>query len=81
MKSNLKKRLERIAFEIGDNVSFLSDRQTDKGPSDGYISKMDNENLYINHSDAEDDKFKISDLEISSQKGASKYKKKVHNFT
>lgn len=49
--------IEQRAFrlpQVGDRVSFDSDRQTDKGPSDGEVVEIDGDRVKVRHADGEE---------------------------
>ena len=50
-------------MQPGDHVEFLSDRQTDKGPSAGAVRGVNNGKVLISHSDC-NESFRVSDLMI-----------------
>lgn len=49
--------------KAGDYIEFLSDRQTDKGPSSGIITISSGEKILLKHSDCTEE-FDVGDLVI-----------------
>jgi len=52
------------SFQVGDHIEFLSDEQTEKGPSTGVVEIVDSNRIVINHSDITEEFF-INDLSIN----------------
>ncbi|MCK4843074.1 MAG: hypothetical protein KAT04_14530 [Methylococcales bacterium] len=50
-------------MQAGEHVEFLSDKQTEKGPSAGTIRISMGDKILIEHSDTKEE-FKISELDI-----------------
>lgn len=50
-------------MQAGDYVEFMSDRQTEKGPSAGKIKISRGDDLLIEHSDCTEE-FKASQLQV-----------------
>lgn len=51
-------------IQPGDIVEFLSDLQTEKGPSSGACAANHGDVIIIDHSDVYGDRFKTGDLRI-----------------
>lgn len=58
--------LEYDYMKAGDYVEFLSDKQTEKGPSSGKIKISMGDQLLIEHSDCTEE-FKRSKLQVHKQ--------------
>ena len=54
-------------MRVGDCVEFLSDRQTEKGPSAGTVTKRDGNKVVIKHSDHPGEEFDISTLRMRGE--------------
>ncbi len=53
-------------MQPGDYVEFLSDRQTEKGPSTGRVVAISNDRVTIRHSDCTED-FKRCELILKKE--------------
>lgn len=58
-------------MRVGDAVEFMTDMQTEKGPSAGTIIDVDNRNVVISHSDHPGEVFEKSKLKC---KGCYRHK-------
>lgn len=52
------------AMKPGAVIEFLSDQQTDKGPSSGTCVSNDGETIVLSHSDTEHDEFRAEELRV-----------------
>jgi len=50
--------------KIDDKVEFESDKQTEKGPSSGTVTKVDKGKVIVEHSDHPGEEFAINKLEV-----------------
>ena len=51
-------------MKAGDLIEFLSDRQTDKGPSSGVCVRNNGSTLTLSHSDIDDDIWSVDKLRV-----------------
>lgn len=65
--------LDATQMAPGDIIEFVSDQQTDKGPSSGTCIANDGATVTLSHSDINDDSFLISDLTVNYCRNRSKF--------
>lgn len=54
-------------MRAGDCVEFISDLQTEKGPSTGYIAEVDDTTVRIRHSDHLGESFESTELIVKME--------------
>ena len=57
--------LDASLIEVGDVCEFVSDLQTEKGPSSGRVTFVDHDFVVIAHSDHPGQPFKKKDLKVN----------------
>lgn len=56
--------MDTTTMKVGDAVEFISDRQTEKGPSSGRVVERNGESVTIAHSDSPGESFRVEDLRV-----------------
>jgi hypothetical protein len=57
--------IDASLMQVGDVCEFVSDRQTEKGPSSGTVTRVDDGFITIAHSDHSGEIFRASELIVN----------------